>query len=228
MSSVPPQSGSRSHGGSVSFLGTESHARGWRHHFRIARKNEAAGAADAAAWVRSTAVVFRPDKLRVKGGCPCDPLENHAGGTPATSLSEATHNAISAWWKGFAHTSTALPIASARDIFGNTKPTFRCRSCRRLVTTSVCPAVFLIQTLQEAVEHCRHAYPRKPRLPTILSQEEVAQLIDAACTHFIELSHDPLCTGVRDAELTRLKVSDIDSRRIVIHIQGGKGSQAAT
>ena len=32
-------------------------------------------------------------------------------------------------------------------------------------------------------------------------------------------------TGVRNAELTRLKVSDIDSRRMVIHIQGGKGRQ---
>ena len=32
-------------------------------------------------------------------------------------------------------------------------------------------------------------------------------------------------TGVRRAGLTRLKVSDIDSRRMVIHIQGGKGRQ---
>jgi integrase len=30
-------------------------------------------------------------------------------------------------------------------------------------------------------------------------------------------------TGVRNAELTRLKVSDVDSKRMVIHIQGGKG-----
>ena len=30
-------------------------------------------------------------------------------------------------------------------------------------------------------------------------------------------------TGARNAELTRLKVSDIDSQRMVIHIQGGKG-----
>jgi site-specific recombinase XerD len=30
-------------------------------------------------------------------------------------------------------------------------------------------------------------------------------------------------TGVRRAELTRLKVTDIDSRRMVIHVQGGKG-----
>jgi integrase len=32
-------------------------------------------------------------------------------------------------------------------------------------------------------------------------------------------------TGVRRTELTRLKVSDIDSRRMVMHIQGGKGRQ---
>ena len=30
-------------------------------------------------------------------------------------------------------------------------------------------------------------------------------------------------TGVRRAELTHLKVSDIDSQRMVIHVQGGKG-----
>jgi integrase/recombinase XerD len=28
---------------------------------------------------------------------------------------------------------------------------------------------------------------------------------------------------VRNAELTRLKISDIDSKRMVIHIEGGKG-----
>jgi integrase/recombinase XerD len=30
-------------------------------------------------------------------------------------------------------------------------------------------------------------------------------------------------TGVRRAELTHLKISDIDSKRMVIHAQGGKG-----
>src|SRR5258708_5301711 len=30
-------------------------------------------------------------------------------------------------------------------------------------------------------------------------------------------------TGVRRAELTHLKVSDIDSKRMVIHVRGGKG-----
>jgi integrase/recombinase XerD len=32
-------------------------------------------------------------------------------------------------------------------------------------------------------------------------------------------------TGVRNAELTRLRISDVDSQRMVIHIQGGKGRQ---
>jgi integrase len=30
-------------------------------------------------------------------------------------------------------------------------------------------------------------------------------------------------TGVRRAELAQLKITDIDSRRMIIHIQGGKG-----
>jgi integrase len=32
-------------------------------------------------------------------------------------------------------------------------------------------------------------------------------------------------TGVRRAGLTRLQIPDIDSRRMVIHIRGGKGRQ---
>src|SRR5260370_8329342 len=30
-------------------------------------------------------------------------------------------------------------------------------------------------------------------------------------------------TGVRRAELTHLKISDVDSQRMVIHVRGGKG-----
>ncbi len=68
-------------------------------------------------------------------------------------------------------------------------------------------------------------YPKKRyRLPTILSPEEVAQLIDAAPTPFYRTILMTLYgTGVRRTELTRLKVSDIDSRRMVVHIQDGKG-----
>src|SRR6266581_4553918 len=37
------------------------------------------------------------------------------------------------------------------------------------------------------------------------------------------IAETPYATGVRRAELTHLKVSDIDSKRMVIHVQGGKG-----
>ena len=84
---------------------------------------------------------------------------------------------------------------------------------------------FYVKTLKKAWSITETPYPKKAvHLPTILSQEEVAQLIDAA--------HPPLhrtllmtlyATGLRRAELARLKVSDVDSQRMVIHVQGGKG-----
>jgi len=51
------------------------------------------------------------------------------------------------------------------------------------------------------------------RLPTILSQEEVALLIDASCTPLSsQLLMTLYATGVRSVELTGLKISDVDSR----------------
>jgi len=92
---------------------------------------------------------------------------------------------------------------------------------------SMCSAVFLHSDAEEAVEHCRHSLSQEtPPSPTILSQEEVAQLIDAAPTAFYRtLLMTLYATGVRNAELTRLKISDVDSQRMVIHVQGGKGRQ---
>lgn len=86
---------------------------------------------------------------------------------------------------------------------------------------------FYIQTLQRAWSVAETPYPKKVlKLPIILSQEEVARLIDSAQTPFHRIVLMTLyATGVRRAELARLKVSDIDSRRMVIHIQGGKGRQ---
>ena len=96
------------------------------------------------------------------------------------------------------------------------------------VTNHLCALrFFYIQTLKKPWSIADTPYPKKAhRLPTILSQEEVAQLIDAALTPF---HHTLLMTlygsGVRNAELTHLKVTDIDSQRMVIHVQGGKGRQ---
>jgi len=86
---------------------------------------------------------------------------------------------------------------------------------------------FYTKTLKRAWSTAETPYPKRAfSLPTILSQEEVAQLIDAARpplhrTLLITL----YATGLRRAELARLKVTDIDSRRMVVHVQGAKGRQ---
>jgi len=67
--------------------------------------------------------------------------------------------------------------------------------------------------------------PKTPkRLPTVLSPEEIVRLIGAAAS----LMHRTIlillyATGIRRAELRWLKLSDIDSKRMVIHIEQGKG-----
>jgi site-specific recombinase XerD len=68
-------------------------------------------------------------------------------------------------------------------------------------------------------------YPKRPqKLPTVLSQQEVGRLIDAARTPLHRIVLMTLyATGLRRAELTRLKVTDIDTARMVIHVIGGKG-----
>jgi integrase/recombinase XerD len=84
---------------------------------------------------------------------------------------------------------------------------------------------FYIKTLKKAWSIAETPYPKRPfYLPSILSQEEVARLIDAALTPYHRILLVTLyATGARNAELTHLKVSDIDSQRMVIHIRGGKG-----
>src|ERR1700731_4784575 len=75
---------------------------------------------------------------------------------------------------------------------------------------------FYTKTLKKAWSVAETPYPKKQRrIPTILSQEEVARLIDAASTAFHRTLLVTLyATGLRCAELTRLKVSDIDSQRM--------------
>src|SRR5260370_3357908 len=84
---------------------------------------------------------------------------------------------------------------------------------------------FYIKTLKRSWSIAETPYPKWVfHLPTILSQEEVTQLIDAALTPYHRtLLMTLYATGARRAELSHLKVTDIDSQRMVIRIQGGKG-----
>ena len=83
---------------------------------------------------------------------------------------------------------------------------------------------FFVKTLKRYQFRDFLPYPRdRRRLPTILSLEEVARLINAAGTLYRRaLLMTLYATGARCSELTHLKLSDVDSKRMVIHIQGGK------
>jgi integrase/recombinase XerD len=84
---------------------------------------------------------------------------------------------------------------------------------------------FYVQVLKRGWSVAETPYPKKVlHLPQVLSQEEVARLIDAAEFPFHRILLMTLyATGARRAEVAHLKISDIDSQRMVIHIRGGKG-----
>jgi len=86
---------------------------------------------------------------------------------------------------------------------------------------------FFVKTLRRPYLPDHIPFPkRQRRLPTVLSQDEVARLIGAASN----LLHRTILmtlysTGLRRAELCALKVADIDSERMVIHVRQGKGGR---
>ncbi|MGC2215279.1 MAG: site-specific integrase [Silvibacterium sp.] len=86
---------------------------------------------------------------------------------------------------------------------------------------------FYIHVLKRSWSIAETPYPKKVRhLPQVLSQEEVARLIDAAESPFHRILLMTLyATGARRAEAAHLKVRDIDSERMVVHIRGGKGAK---
>jgi site-specific recombinase XerD len=84
---------------------------------------------------------------------------------------------------------------------------------------------FFVQTLKRHEFRQDLPYPKEQRrLPTVLSLEEVGRLIDAAGNRQQRALLMVLYgTGMRRAEVARLKVSDVDSRRMIIRVECGKG-----
>jgi len=67
---------------------------------------------------------------------------------------------------------------------------------------------------------------RPKKLPVVLSSQEVTQLIEAARNiRYRTILLVLYSTGLRRTEASRLKIGDIDSQRMVVHIQGGKGRE---
>jgi integrase/recombinase XerD len=86
---------------------------------------------------------------------------------------------------------------------------------------------FFVKTLRRRYLLDDTPYPKAPqRLPSILSVEEMARLIEAADGLYHRTMLMVLySTGMRSAELLQLHVADIDSRRMLIHIRYGKGGR---
>src|SRR4051794_20125520 len=87
---------------------------------------------------------------------------------------------------------------------------------------------FFVRTLKRHDFRQDLPYPKKQRrLPTVLSLDEVARLIDSA-GNLLQRALVMLLygTGMRRTEVARLKVIDIDSRRMMIRVECGKGGHA--
>src|ERR1700730_14269251 len=84
---------------------------------------------------------------------------------------------------------------------------------------------FFVRTLHRHEFREYLPYPKSPKkLPNILSQEEVARLINASSSLFQRtLLMVIYGTGMRRSELARLKIAHIDSQRMIIHVVDGKG-----
>jgi integrase/recombinase XerD len=84
---------------------------------------------------------------------------------------------------------------------------------------------FFIRTLKRFKFREDLPYPKDHRrLPTVLSLEEVAQLINAAGNLLQRALLMTLYgTGMRRTEVSLLKLSDIDSQRMMIRVERGKG-----
>ena len=86
---------------------------------------------------------------------------------------------------------------------------------------------FFLRTLHRHEFRQFLPYPKvRRKLPKILSPEEVARLIDASSDLFQRTLLMVLYgTGLRRAEIARLKIGDIDSQRMIIHVVNGKGGR---
>jgi integrase len=103
---------------------------------------------------------------------------------------------------------------------------------RKLDANTVCQHLsalrfFFIKTLKRKWSVEETPYPKRAiRLPDVLSRGEVERLIDSADSPMHRMWLLTLyATGMRREERVQLKVSDIDSARMLIHIHEGKGNQ---
>jgi len=103
---------------------------------------------------------------------------------------------------------------------------------RKLSASSINVTVCALRFFYKVTLGCQwdiekiHYARREKKLPVVLSPDEVAQFLKAVNNK----KHKAIlitiyATGLRILEATRLKVSDIDSQRMTIRVQQGKGKK---
>src|SRR5690349_5383994 len=96
------------------------------------------------------------------------------------------------------------------------------------INSSVAALRFFFGVTLNRPEMCRHlTMVRQPqKLPTVLSKEEVLQLLEGAPgVKYKAALSVAYGAGLRVSEVANLKVSDIDSKRMLIRVEQGKGKK---
>jgi len=94
------------------------------------------------------------------------------------------------------------------------------------IATNAFKFFYHVSLKQRALEFCIPRRRPPSKLPEILSREEVTRLIE----HTLNLKHRVLlmttyAAGLRVSELVHLKATDIDSERMALRVEQGKGAK---
>jgi integrase/recombinase XerD len=96
------------------------------------------------------------------------------------------------------------------------------------INSAVCALRFFFKVTLEKPDLVRHLAPvQQPRkAPVVLSQEEVARLLEAAPgVKYKAALSVAYGAGLRVSEVAALKVTDIDSQRMTLRVEQGKGQR---
>lgn len=103
---------------------------------------------------------------------------------------------------------------------------------RKLATNTIAARIaalrfFYVKTLRRGYPQLDLPNPKRPkRLPTVLSREEVGRLLGATPDLYrYTLLRTTYATALRRSEVCQLKVSDLDSERMMIRVRLGKGQR---
>src|SRR5450759_2162298 len=200
-------------------------------YFRIGDQDEAAGAADATAWIDRESSGAADIVWVIGKEIPVTRLRKMV----LEALQRRNSAAITTRNYLRVVTEFAKYFGKSPDKLGpNELRTYQAYLLkeRKLTAGTVVNRVaalrfFFVKTLKRHQFRDFLPYPQdRRRLPTVLSREEVERLINAAGTLFRRtLLMTLYATGMRRSELAHLKVSDIDSQRMIIRVVQGKGGK---